>query len=135
MYRSLLVIMLAALAVEGCSTRSRRAVQEPPVVLEVDNQAALDMTIYAVQSSGSRERLGLAVAHRVTWFRIPDRLIFGLTPLRFQADPIGGGAMPVTEDITVEPGDTVVLRIPPGGRLLTISRTAALFPVLTLPGR
>lgn len=114
MVRTLLVFLLALLVGGACATRPRRTAPQAPVILEVDNQAGLDMTIYVLPSAGNRQRLGMAVAHKVSWFRIPDRLIFGLTPLRFQADPIGAGAMPVTEDITVEPGDTVVFRIPPG---------------------
>jgi hypothetical protein len=114
MPRILPLVLLAVLSGQGCASGSRRSPQEAAVVLEVDNQASLDMTIYVIRSGSSRERLGLATAHRISWFRIPDRLIFGPTPLRFQADPIGAGAMPVTEDITVSPGDTVVFRIPPG---------------------
>jgi hypothetical protein len=34
-------------------------------------------------------------------------------PIRFQADPIGGNRTPFSEEITVSPGETVVLRIPP----------------------
>jgi len=40
-------------------------------------------------------------------------LVSGLTPLRFVADPIGGNRASVSQEITVAPGDTVVLMIPP----------------------
>lgn len=110
---TLFAILVVTMA--GCSTRQARSrPTEPATYLEVDNQHRLDMTIYVVRSAGNRERLGTSIAHTVQRFRIPDRLMFGLTPLRFQADPIGGNASPVTQEITVEPGDTVVLRIPPG---------------------
>jgi hypothetical protein len=36
-----------------------------------------------------------------------------LTSLRFLADPIGSNRTPISEEITVEVGDEVVLRIPP----------------------
>jgi hypothetical protein len=36
-----------------------------------------------------------------------------MTPLRFIADPIGGNRASVSQEITVVPGDTVVLTIPP----------------------
>jgi len=110
---AVLILALTAWQV-GCAKQTTRQPAEPPVVLQVDNQNGLDMNIYVVETSGARQRLGTAVAHTVANFRIPARLIFGITPLRFQADPIGAGARPFTEQITVEPGDTVVFRIPPG---------------------
>jgi hypothetical protein len=115
-FRRMILIVLAV-GVSACGARSGETAvsgeAEPATVLEVDNQATLDMTIYVVRSSGARERLGMATAHTRTRLRIPPRLIFGLTPLRFMADPIGGSATPVTQEITVQPGDTVVLQIPP----------------------
>jgi len=109
------VLILATVSgLVGCAKQRSRQPAEPPAVLEVDNQNALDMNIYVVQTSGARQRLGTAVAHTVAHFRIPARLLFGITPLRFQADPIGGRLRPYSEEITVEPVDTVVLRIPPG---------------------
>jgi hypothetical protein len=110
----LMFLIVLAVGVSACGARSAESGEpEPATVLEVDNQATLDMTIYVVRSSGARERLGMATAHSRTRLRIPSRLMFGLTPLRFMADPIGGSATPVTQEITVQPGDTVVLQIPP----------------------
>jgi len=34
-------------------------------------------------------------------------------PIRFQADPIGSSRTPFSQEISVSPGDTLVLRIPP----------------------
>ena len=104
--------LLLLLAV-ACGPSRARSPGEPPAVLEVDNASGLDMNVYVVQTSGARNRIGTSTAHTRQWFRIPDRLIFGATPLRFQADPIGGNRLPVTQEITVAPGDTVVWRIPP----------------------
>jgi hypothetical protein len=108
------VILVVVAAWIGCAKQTTRRPAEPPAVLEVDNLNALDMVIYVVQSAGARQRLGTSIAHTVSHFRIPARLIFGITPLRFQADPIGAGARPFSEQISVQPGDTIVLRIPPG---------------------
>lgn len=110
--RFLPLLLLTALA---CSTGSNEPREpQPRTTLMVDNQANLDMTIYVIRSGGSRERLGTATAHTRMTFTIPDRLMFGLTPLRFQADPIGANRAPVTQEITVTPGDEVRLIIPPG---------------------
>lgn len=107
--------IFTALAVGACSSgQARRASADGPTVLEVQNNANLDMNIFVFARGGNRNRLGTATAHQTSHFTIPQRLIFGLTPMQFQADPIGTGARPVTEEITVQPGDTVVFLIPPG---------------------
>lgn len=80
--------------------------------LSVENQSSLDMNIYVLRGS-QRMRLGTATAHLTTRFTIPSQLIFGVTPLRFLADPIGSSRTPVTDEISVTPGDEVVLTIPP----------------------
>lgn len=84
----------------------------PPTMLRVENQAFLDMTIYVYRSS-QRIRLGQANGNSTTRFTIPSYLIFGSTPLRFQADPIGASRASISEEITVSPGDEVMLTIPP----------------------
>lgn len=83
-----------------------------PTVVQVDNQGFLDMTVYAERSS-QRIRLGIANGNGKTNLNVPTVLMSGLTPLRFVADPIGGRRASVSEEITVAPGDTVVLTIPP----------------------
>jgi len=112
MRTTLLPLGLLALLL-ACSARARPQDADARTVLEVQNQATYDMTIYVIRTAGSRERLGSVVGKTTARFTIPQRLLFGPTPLRFQADPLGGSADPVTEQITVVPGDTVVFIIPP----------------------
>jgi hypothetical protein len=80
--------------------------------VEVQNQGFADMTIY-VLSQGTRVRLGLAGGHSTSRLSIPAYVLQGDRLVRFQADPIGGTREPVTEEISVDPGDTVGLTIPP----------------------
>ena len=54
-----------------------------------------------------------APGNSTTTFTIPANLIFGATPLRFLADPIGSNRTPVSDEITVQPGDQVRLVLPP----------------------
>ena len=84
----------------------------PPTLLRVENQAFLDMNIYVYRSS-QRVRLGTASGNSTTRMTIPSNLIFGATPLRFQADPIGGNRQALSQEITVSPGDEVTFIIPP----------------------
>lgn len=112
-----LVVLTASLAIaSACSTNKNpdeMAEPVPPTRLRVENQAFLDMNIYVYRSS-QRIRLGTATGNSVTRLTIPANLIFGATPLRFQADPIGGSRSPVSSEITVTAGDEVILTIPPG---------------------
>ena len=114
--RVCLAVLLGLIAVAGCSRNDPPETDAAPVpetTLRVENQAFLDMTIYAVRSS-QRVRLGIATGLSVTKFTIPKSLIFGSTPLAFYADPIGGRRTPVSQEVMVSPGDEVQLMIPPG---------------------
>ncbi|MGQ0537396.1 MAG: hypothetical protein ACT4R6_00495 [Gemmatimonadaceae bacterium] len=82
-------------------------------MLQVDNQGFLDMNIFLITTGGARIRLGTATGNSSTTLRIPSTYVFGGTELRFLADPIGSGRTPVSQGITVWPGDTVKLIIPP----------------------
>ena len=81
-------------------------------MLQVENQGFADMVIYAV-NGGQRVRLGLATGNSTKSFTLPSYLVRGGGPLRFLADPVGGNRTPVSEEMTVQPGDVVRLTIPP----------------------
>ena len=112
--RSIVFALLIAV-VPGCNGLNRGATASdltPPTVIQVDNQGFLDMSIYASRS-GARVRLGTAGGNSKTSLQIPATIMSGLTSLRFIADPIGGNRASVSQEITVAPGDTVVMTIPP----------------------
>lgn len=102
-----------AAACMGNTQQEQAAEPAPRTWVKVDNRAFLDMNVY-VYRSAQRIRLGTANGTGTARFVIPANLLFGPTPLRFQADPIGGNRQPVSEEVTVSPGDEVVLVIPPG---------------------
>jgi hypothetical protein len=104
---------MLGLAVAACGSKSKSApIPQPRTTVLVENQGFADMTIYAIRS-GQRVRLGQASGNSTTTFTIPANLIFGATPLRFLADPIGGRGTPISDEITVQPGDQVRLVLPP----------------------
>ena len=110
-----LAASVALLGLAACSGFKRGAgTTDPnqPTIVQVDNRGFLDMAVYASRSL-ERIRLGTATGNSKTNLRIPSSLVNGLTPLRFIADPIGATRASVSEEITVAPGDTVVLTIPP----------------------
>ena len=112
---TLLALALVLAGAAGCKTLSHGsgvADQNQTTVLQVDNQGFIDMDVFALRSS-QRVRLGTAPGASKSSFTIPPSLVSGLTPLRFIADPIGGRRASVSQEITVAPGDTVVMTIPP----------------------
>ena len=81
-------------------------------MVQVENQGFSDMVIYALDGV-QRVRLGLVTGHSTKTLPIPRYLIGAGGTLRFLADPIGGNRTPVSEQMTVQPGDVVSLTIPP----------------------
>jgi hypothetical protein len=110
--RSSQLVTLVVLA--ACAGRPSDTSTKPDgqAMLQVENQGFADMVIYAV-SSGQRIRLGLATGNSTKSFALPSYLVRTGGPLRFLADPIGGTRTPISEEMTVEPGDLVTLTIPP----------------------
>ena len=111
--RFFLIAMLGLSSIACGGSKSKSApIPQPRTTVRVENQGFSDMTIYAIRS-GQRVRLGNAPGNTTTTFTIPANLIFGATPLRFLADPIGSNRTPVSDEITVQPGDQVRLVLPP----------------------
>ena len=109
---ALVLVFLGVTACNAFSRGSATSSQHAPTIVQVDNEGFLDMDVFAVRS-GQRVRLGMATGNSKTNLTIAPALVGGLTTLRFIADPIGGSRASVSQDITVAPGDTVVLTIPP----------------------
>jgi hypothetical protein len=108
--------MLLALVAACTRTRSNRPpASNPTTYVRVANQSWLDMNVYVLRSS-QRIRLGTVSANATQRFALPQNLVFGATPLRFSADPIGSSRVASSFEIVVSPGDEVTLTIPPGMR-------------------
>lgn len=115
--RRALFVVLAAVAVSGSACRGNTEETEaaepaPPTWLLIRNQAFLDMNVFAYRSS-QRVRLGTVNGNSNAKILIPANFLFGTTTLRFQADPIGGRRQPITQEISVSPGDEIEMTIPP----------------------
>ena len=109
--RLALVLALASVACYGKGKNAPVPVERTTLVVE--NRAFLDHDIYVVRS-GQRIRLGTVTGNSQATFTIPPSIVGAVTALRFLADPIGAPRAPVSEEVTVSPGDRVVLTIPPG---------------------
>lgn len=79
--------------------------------VEVENQAFLDVNVYAVRS-GQRIRLGTVTGHSTRTLALPKHLVGSGATVRFLADFIGSDRAPISEEVVIWPGDTVELIIP-----------------------
>ena len=80
-----------------------------PAYVEVENQHALPMEVYAF-ASGITQRLGTVHPGMSSRFTIPPNLI-GNGSVRFEARASGGGQPFRSGEILLEPGSVVDLRI------------------------
>jgi len=107
----LMVLLGLSVALTGCaSRRSATYSAEEQTILVVRNDSYLDHNVYLLQGL-QRVRMGTARGLATTRFTIPRQYVFGVSVLQFLADPIGGTVTPVSERITVSPGDEVHLTI------------------------
>jgi hypothetical protein len=106
--------LVALILLAACGGRSAQSSPDPDAqaMLQVENRSFSDMVIYAVDS-GQRIRLGIVTGNSTRSFPLPTYLVGAGGRLRLLADPIGGNRTPVSEELTVQPGDIVTLTIPP----------------------
>jgi len=107
-----LMMVLAALV--ACSSRRQSGPEVGNPVrttVRVENRNFQDMTVY-VLNGAQRLRLGTVNGMGTRTFTIPSRVVFGITNLRFEVDPLGGSRSAPSWDIGVSPGDQVHLIIP-----------------------
>jgi hypothetical protein len=105
-----LLAMAVATACYGKGKNAPEPVERTTV--KVVNQGFLDRNIYVMRGS-ERVRLGTVTGNSSQVLRIPATIVQSTLALRFIADPIGGRGAAATEEITVTPGDQVVLTIQP----------------------
>jgi hypothetical protein len=113
-----LTLLLAACAHGGGTRAATTTPQGPPqadssqATVKVENLSGVDMDVF-VWSNGQRVRLGMVSGGGTQIFPLMASVIKLSPQVRFELRPIGGGAHPRTETITVLLGDQVELTIPP----------------------
>ncbi|MBK5186690.1 MAG: hypothetical protein JJD97_00515 [Gemmatimonadaceae bacterium] len=113
------VVALVA-TVAACSHATRNARDEddgpqPTTRLHVENQAFLDMNVYVISDGGGRQRLGTVTGNTDQEFVIPAYIIGPANSIRILVEPIGSNRAPISNSLSVRPGQTVTLTIPPNG--------------------
>jgi hypothetical protein len=108
-----LPLLILALATAACHRGAVAPINpQAEVAVSVDNQNFLDMNVFLIRG-GQRIRLGTVpgLTSRILMVR-PELIGYG-TELQFEVHPIGGRSNPISETITVRPGDVIHLTIPP----------------------
>ena len=105
-------LLLATLA--SCARSTAMSGTSEKTVLRVENQGFDDMNIFVLPEASTRMRLGTAIGKSTQNFTLPQNIVpRGVRTLRFIAAPIATQRGDISDEITVTPGDTVVLIIPP----------------------
>jgi hypothetical protein len=112
--RAISTFFLLVAALVSCARSTSMSAVSETTVLRVENQRFDDMNIYVLPEGSTRIRLGTATGKTTQHFTLPKNVVpRGIRTMRFIAAPIATQRGDVSDEITVTPGDTVVLIIPP----------------------
>lgn len=105
--------LLAFALVSACYGKGKNA-PEPTerTTIKVINQGFLDRRVYVMRGA-ERVRIGTVSGNTSAVLTIPATVIQSSMSIRFIADPIGGNGASATEELSVRPGDQVVMTILP----------------------
>ncbi|MDZ7359670.1 MAG: hypothetical protein ONB46_02930 [candidate division KSB1 bacterium] len=105
---SLLFILIS---LSACTTARHAGDEvEPKTLVRVENRNFLDMKIYILRGA-ERIRIGTVTGNSTQVLVIPQYLVVNAGLIRFLADPIGGSQTPISQEISVRPGQEVELII------------------------
>ncbi|MFL5516334.1 MAG: hypothetical protein ACJ8DJ_09260 [Gemmatimonadales bacterium] len=110
--RLLLTACLAVMALSGCASKTDGEAQTPaaaanvPVGLEVENHGWADIVVYLVRGT-AEERLGTVGSLNSTVFTFPFHRLGTGNDARLKADPIGSDRVFYSEDIHIQPGQSI----------------------------
>ena len=110
--RGKIVAVLLLSAACGPRVNAERPEPRPKTTVQVRNQNFQDMNVFLL-SAGQRIRLGMVTGLSTQVFTLPEDIVRVSAQLQFELHPIGGRRNPISETITVMPGDQIVLTIPP----------------------
>ena len=105
-------MLLAGLTALGCASHSTKKDDAPSprrdteLSLEVENHNWSDVVIYLLRS-GQPERIGMVTAHSTGTFVFPYRKLGASGNSRLSAYPIGGGSAFSSENLLVQPGQSI----------------------------
>jgi hypothetical protein len=80
--------------------------------VHVENERYADLVIFVLRPS-QQMQLGTVSGESSATFALPRAFANPATPIRLAAAPIGGRALPISEEVEVAPGDKINLVIAP----------------------
>jgi len=105
--------LVLTLPTAGCHRRDTTpATPLAEIAVTVENQNFLDMDVFVVRG-GQRVRLGMVPGLTTRILMVRPDLVGYSAEVQFEVHPIGGRANPISETMTVRPGDVIHLTIPP----------------------
>jgi hypothetical protein len=109
------IVLLATVAACSHATRNMRDDEggQATTRVHVENQNYLDANVYVIGNGGSRQRLGTVTGNTNQDFVIPEYIIGPANTVRYIIEPIGSNAAPISNSLSIQPGQTVTLTIPP----------------------
>lgn len=111
---------LASLAACSHKNSDEQPLPEPdPISVRVKNENFLDMNV-AVVANGVSRRLGTVSGNAVATFRVPYKVVIGIS-VAITATPIGGRGQASTGGVNVSPGQVVEFRVAPVLRQSSVS--------------
>lgn len=118
-FARLTVVVAVVAGIAACSHSTKHVRDngelQPVTRVRVENQAFLDMNVYVISDGGGRTRLGTVTGNTNQVFVIPDYIVGPANSVRFLVEPIGSNRSPISNSLSVQPGQTVTLTIPPNG--------------------
>jgi hypothetical protein len=111
--RTIVRSLVVGLELAACHGRAAEPLNpRAEVAVNVENQNFADMDVFIVRG-GQRVRLGMVpgLTNRMLMVR-PELIGYG-AEVQFELHPIGGRGNPLSETISVRPGDVIHLTIPP----------------------
>ena len=102
-------VLLVVCGLAACASAPASDPMAPRSIVEVSNYNPLDVHVYVIVS-GQRISLGVVTTANTESYRLPS-LAFSTRDVAFLALPIGSPRRYVSDEMLIEPGDTVVWTI------------------------
>lgn len=109
---SLLALVAVMAACSGATRQGTPSMRDPSstAAVRITNQSWMQVVMYVVRS-GQRVRLGEVQSQSTRTFRLPSGMQYGT--IRFLADPVGSQQTAQSWEMTLVPGETMSLTVPP----------------------
>jgi hypothetical protein len=109
--RTITPFLIIVLLLSSCATtRQAGERSEPKIAVRVENRNYLDMKIYIIRGS-ERIRIGTVTGNTTEMLFVPESFVINAGLVRFLAEPIGSNRAPISQEISVHPGQEVELII------------------------